>query len=87
MNGLNMQPRRLRSGATTHEETAIQSQTLSHIGDELLDLVTESLDDDKAEDIVAIELAGKSTMGDHMVIAAGARPGKCRRWPNIWSPN
>jgi ribosome-associated protein len=33
--------------------------------------VTGSLDDDKAEDIVAIDLAGKSSIGDHMVIATG----------------
>ena len=31
----------------------------------------ESLDDDKAEDIVVIELAGKSNIADFMVIASG----------------
>lgn len=31
----------------------------------------QSLDDDKAEDVVAIDLAGKSTIGDHMVVATG----------------
>jgi iojap-like ribosome-associated protein len=35
-------------------------------------LVTASLDDDKAEDVVVIELAGKTTIADHMVIASGA---------------
>lgn len=30
-----------------------------------------SLDDDKAEDVVVIDLAGKSTIADHMVIANG----------------
>lgn len=33
--------------------------------------MTKSLDDDKAEDIVTIELANKSSIGDHMVIATG----------------
>ena len=33
--------------------------------------MTKSLDDDKAEDIVAIDLANKSSIGDHMVIATG----------------
>jgi ribosome-associated protein len=33
--------------------------------------VTGSLDDDKAEDIVTIALAGKSSIGDYMVIASG----------------
>jgi nicotinate-nucleotide adenylyltransferase len=37
----------------------------------LLALVTASLDDDKAEDVVVIELAGKTTIADHMVIATG----------------
>nr|WP_229837450.1 ribosome silencing factor [Thalassobaculum fulvum] len=40
-------------------------------GDGLLELVTKSLDDDKAEDIVSIDLANKSSIGDHMVIATG----------------
>ena len=30
-----------------------------------------SLDDDKAEDLVVIDLAGKSTLGDYMVVASG----------------
>lgn len=33
--------------------------------------MTKSLDDDKAEDIVSIDLANKSSIGDHMVIATG----------------
>lgn len=37
----------------------------------LLSLILASLEDDKAEDIVAIPLAGKSEMADHMVIASG----------------
>jgi ribosome-associated protein len=39
--------------------------------DELLSLILASLEDDKAEDIVSIPLAGKSEMADHMVIATG----------------
>jgi ribosome-associated protein len=37
----------------------------------LLALVTASLDDDKAEDVVVIDLTGKTTIADHMVIASG----------------
>jgi ribosome-associated protein len=37
----------------------------------LLDLVLNSLEDDKAEDIVTIDLKGKSTIADHMVVASG----------------
>ena len=37
----------------------------------LVDLVQTSLEDDKAEDIVVIDLAGKSDIADYMVIASG----------------
>jgi ribosome-associated protein len=37
----------------------------------LLSTILASLDDDKAEDIVTIPLAGKSDLADHMVIASG----------------
>jgi len=37
----------------------------------LVDLVVDSLDGDKAEDIVVIDLRGKSSIADHMVIATG----------------
>jgi nicotinate (nicotinamide) nucleotide adenylyltransferase/ribosome silencing factor RsfS/YbeB/iojap len=38
---------------------------------ELLDLILQTLEDGKAEDIVTIELAGKTTIADQMVIASG----------------
>jgi ribosome-associated protein len=34
-------------------------------------MIERSLDDDKAEDIVVIDLHGKSSMADYMVIASG----------------
>ncbi len=37
----------------------------------LLSLILTTLEEDKAEDVVAINLAGKSEMADHMVIASG----------------
>ena len=39
--------------------------------DALLEQILSSLDDDKAEDVVSIDLRGKSQMADHMVIASG----------------
>jgi ribosome-associated protein len=36
-----------------------------------LALVLASLDDDKAEDVVTIDLRGRSSIADHMVIASG----------------
>lgn len=43
----------------------------SKLPKELLDLILTSLDDDKAEDIVLIDLAGKTIMADAMVVATG----------------
>lgn len=37
----------------------------------ILALVLSSLDDDKAEDIITIDLQGKTAMADHMVICSG----------------
>ena len=37
----------------------------------ILELVLSSLDDDKAEDVVQIDLKGKSAMADTMVVASG----------------
>lgn len=42
-----------------------------YTGDDILALVLQSLDDDKAEDVVRIDLAGRSVMADAMVIASG----------------
>ncbi|WP_313136009.1 ribosome silencing factor [Paracoccus jeotgali] len=39
--------------------------------DEILARILGSLDDDKAEDVVTIDLRGRSAMADHMVIASG----------------
>lgn len=39
--------------------------------EELLTLVLNSLDDDKAEEVISIPLAGKSEMADYMVVASG----------------
>ena len=39
--------------------------------DPLLALVLGQLDDDQAQDVVSIPLAGKSSIADHMVIASG----------------
>ena len=40
--------------------------------DPLLKLVLTQLDDDQAQDIVTIDLKGKSSIADHMVIATGS---------------
>ncbi|WP_422075442.1 ribosome silencing factor [Tranquillimonas rosea] len=45
------------------------SHTLS--SEELLQHILTSLEDDKAEDVVQVDLRGKSEMADYMVIASG----------------
>ena len=47
---------------------AAQLETTS---EDLLALILSSLSDDKAEDVVEIDLRGRSSMGDYMVIASG----------------
>ena len=48
------------------------SKMQSHLDpDQILDMVTSSLDSDKAEDVLSIPLDGKSSMADYMVIASG----------------
>ncbi len=37
----------------------------------MLDVVLEALDDAKAEEVVCIDLKGKTSIGDHMVVASG----------------
>ena len=39
--------------------------------EELHKLVLQSLDDDQAQEVVTIDLAGKSSIADHMVIGSG----------------
>jgi ribosome-associated protein len=40
-------------------------------GPRMIDIVLKSLDDAKAEDTVAIDIAGKSSLADHMVVTSG----------------
>jgi|SRR5690606_14644666 len=47
------------------------SQTQNNAAEELKALIVHTLDQGKATDIVTIDLAGKSTIADFMVIASG----------------
>ena len=42
--------------------------------EDLKGLVVKSLDDDQADDVVVIDLAGKTSIADYMVIASGRNP-------------
>jgi ribosome-associated protein len=52
-------------------ETAGKSGRTAIGVEELHRLVLQSLDDDQAQEVVSIPLAGKSNIADHMVIASG----------------
>ena len=47
------------------------ADTVGYTADELLERVLASLDDDKAEDVVQIDLRGRSDVADYMVICCG----------------
>ncbi|MDG1287315.1 MAG: ribosome silencing factor [Rickettsiales bacterium] len=43
----------------------------AHDADSLIHVIEEALDDSKAEEIVTIDLAGKSSFADYMIVASG----------------
>ncbi len=51
--------------------TPLQASVSEDLAAVLLDTVLASLDDSKAEDVVTLDIAGKSSLADHMVIASG----------------
>ncbi|MFD1695637.1 ribosome silencing factor [Roseibium aestuarii] len=55
----------------TPESTPLQTPTGALEPGDLLDTVLASLDDSKAEDIVSLHIAGKSSLADYMVIVSG----------------
>jgi ribosome-associated protein len=59
-------------GAPPAELTRFRAGS-THLPDpsRLLSIVQQVLDDAKAEDIVTIDLTGKTSIGDHMVVASG----------------
>ena len=56
---------------TKEEQVIKKSDKTVKSPERTLSLIQESLDSDKAENIVTIELAGKSSIADFMVIASG----------------
>ena len=53
------------------KETHISKPHTAYDADQILELITTSLDDDKAENILTIPLRGKSAMADYMIVASG----------------
>lgn len=63
---------------TSHDSDARHNQTAAAkpraeqpTAEALRDLIVQSLDDDKGEDIVSIDLAGKTPIADYMIVASG----------------
>ena len=54
------------------KETHISKPHTACDADQILELITTSLDNDKAENILTIPLRGKSAIADYMVVASGA---------------
>lgn len=67
-----MRSRSLKIGtAEGKKEKTIKTMEQAPASADVLNLVQHSLDDDKAMDIVVIDLNGKTSMGDYMVLASG----------------
>jgi len=62
---------RLNAGAQSAGKVGGVGATEKSGANPLLSLILASLEDDKAEDVLCIDLRGKSEMADHMVIASG----------------
>ncbi|MBO0345560.1 ribosome silencing factor [Roseibium limicola] len=58
-------------GEQTPASASIQSPAGAALPGELIDTVLASLDDSKAEDVVSLDIGGKSALADNMVIVSG----------------
>ena len=64
-------PEMLSAVPKTAKSAGSRKTPKTNESDKLLKLILTSLDDDKAEDVLSIDLRGKSELADHMVIASG----------------
>ena len=63
--------RKLPLSAPTPRPEAAKAPATLEDSKALASVITETLEDDKAEDLVLIDLDGKSSVADHMIIASG----------------
>lgn len=59
------------AAGSAHSRTDAVSVLTQPSSEALLARILSSLDDDKAEEVVQIDLRGKSSIGDYMVVASG----------------
>jgi ribosome-associated protein len=60
-----------QAAAAAGTEAAVMANNAQPTSEELLARILSSLSDDKAEDVVQIDLRGKTEIGDYMIIASG----------------
>lgn len=70
LTGLNQAEAKTSASAAPKTSKRARTQT-AYTSEELLERILKTLDDDKAEDVVQIDLRGKSSIGDYMVVASG----------------
>ena len=58
-------------GGTTAPKAAMTRLSKTSSSDALLELILATLDDDKAEDVISIDLRGKTEIADFMVVCSG----------------
>ena len=60
-------------GQLTQKEvwTIVQYTSAPHSSEQLKETVSVSLDDDKAQDVIVIDLKGKTSIADYMIVASG----------------
>ncbi len=61
----------MQTGSAAKGKTARDTKTATDAVKEILDTVIASLEDSKAEDLLNINIQGKSALGDHMIVASG----------------
>ena len=67
-----LKPARAKPAGASEKAAAKKAQKAdTGKSSEMLALVLESLNEDKAEDVVSIDLTGKTPIADHMVVASG----------------
>lgn len=63
-------PTSMQTGSASSAKPKSSSAVSYSVAD-VLKVVTASLEDSKVEDMVSIDIKGKSALGDHMIVASG----------------
>jgi len=61
----------IQAASATNNTSPTQNREFKDSGDTLLNCIIKSLSENKAEDITTIDLRGRTSIGDFMVVASG----------------